>query len=195
VVVCSRVKYKIKNLNKSKKNTWSALLIIAVVLVLGASFVAYTNNAKKESKTLPDETSTNLGQDVNLQPATEQEKEAAARNKAKIIESQAEHETQNGKIKVEPVITFAGFRDGNIEVRSYISEIYESTGTCTATFSKAGSKVSKTVESIKDATVTLCDRVVVSPDEFDLKGSWTLVVRYSSPKAYGSSTQQEVVVE
>ncbi len=100
--------------------------------------------------------------------------------------------TPADKKTVEPTITFSGVRGDIVDVRSLVSEVYESTGKCTAIFKKGSSKITKTVEGIKDVSYTRCDRVVVPVSEFNSSGGWTVTITYNSPTAYGVSEPSEV---
>ncbi len=166
--------------------------LIVVILAFGGFYLL--QRLRNEGQTTENTQATADDDYINLDPATEEDKKAAERNKQDILENQQTNRPAGDKYEVVPVITFAGERDGSIEVRSYVSEVYESDGICTITFTKGSEKISRDVEGMKDATYTRCDRVVVPREDFTA-GTWNLVVSYTSPSAEGSSKTQEILVE
>ena len=172
------------------KNHKKALVITAttVILLSGGTFAYYASSTDKNTDN-PSEASV----DDNATPAAENT-ESPDQAKAKIAGESEKSQSQAGVKNVEPSITFAGERNGNIEVRSYVAGIYESNGTCTITFTKGGHKVSRSVDGVKDATYTLCPRVVINRDDFPVSGDWTLVVSYSSPSANGKSESRIIKI-
>lgn len=172
--------------NKKSKNSLilSKPLLLGVILVLliaGGSYALFSN-----SKAAND--SDGQGGTVTVEPKDDEDKSGVDENVP---------EDQDGggpadKKAVVPTIGFSGVRNNDVDVRSLVTEVYESTGKCTATFKKGTAKIVRTVEGIKDASYTRCDRVVVPVSEFNSSGGWTVTITYSSPSAYGVSEPSEV---
>jgi hypothetical protein len=185
-----------RNLNKKKARKYLIPAIFILLLLIGAGgYALYINRNKKSIEAGGKDPSSFDDGYINYDPATKEDKQAAEQNKKDIAEDESNQNitTHNeGKKQVAPTISFAGRRDNNIEVRSYISEVYESNGTCTATFTKDTQKITRTVEGIKDATYTRCDRVVIPLSEFKGAGSWVVTILYNSPTAYGISNAREL---
>jgi len=104
----------------------------------------------------------------------------------------------SNKSDVTPIITVAGQNQtsGQINVRAYIPGIFESTGTCTATFSLSGyNSVSKSSPGFQNVSYTTCTPINVSRSAFPVAGNWTLTVSYKSPAYKGTSAAQTVTIE
>lgn len=180
--------------NTSHKKYYLALVLLAALLVAGG-VLAYSRmrngvNDDNSQKT------------VNLDPPTEEERQAADDQKQQSEEQvkKEQQEPTGGDNEVTPVITSAGQFDdpqyGNrIEVRTFINGVYESGGTCTATFTQGSHKIERQVEAIQGATTTTCDVVAIPRSEFPSAGTWNLVVRYTSPTSSGSSEVTPVEVK
>lgn len=183
---------------QNKKTIKNKYLVVALLLLLigtGTYLVINKSSDSNNSSTENQEDNTGFG------PATDQERQEAEDHKDKLSNMPSEDDPDQAGIRsVTPVITIAGqFNDEQygerVEVRAYVSEVYESDGKCTATFTLGGQTVSRTVEALKDATTTRCDTIMIPRSEFPSSGSWQLVVSYKSPKALGSSQTVEVNIE
>lgn len=179
----------------SKKRRLSPKPIVLATLgclLLLAALLFYRNTRNQTVATQGQSPDASASQ-INLDPPTEEDLKDNSRNKDDLV-NRPDDQPSDEKKKVTPVITFVGVRNGNVDVRSYVSEVYEATGTCTATLTKDGEKVSREVEGLQDATYTRCDRVLIPVDDFDSSGKWLLVVTYESPTASGSSESKEVLI-
>lgn len=179
--------YKIKK--NAKKKYWKIALLLATILLLGlVGFVIYKNQNNNTIDSTPirgndsvtEESDKLSNQDTGTSPKSVNEK------------TQTNETTTNTLKSVDVVITFAGLRNDNVEVRSYIPGIYESTGKCTAIFKSGNTEITRTVDGIKDATYTRCDRVQVDKGEFANSSAWTVIVKYSSLNAKGESESKAV---
>ncbi|RTK95171.1 hypothetical protein EKI60_01805 [Candidatus Saccharibacteria bacterium] len=175
---------------RNKKTTSRKKLAIAgalVILVAGGS-VAVWELSNRDS----DPASTERKPTINYGPATDTEKKEADANKDRIVKEQEQNnpspETPSGKKAVTPTITST---TGSI--KAYVSGIFEEGGTCTATFSKGDSKLSRTSVGFQNVSYTQCAPIDIS-DGFLSPGTWSLVVSYSSATAEGSSGAQSVEV-
>lgn len=187
----------IKNIkiNRLLKNKITYLVVFVLISTL-VFFLVFSSN-KNTSETIP-EIPKPL-ENINLNPPTEEEKQQAIDNKSKIDENEEkikqnfENTTNNKKI-VKPLITFSGQYSDKIEVGSYIPEIFEDGGTCTAVFTINTSVISKQVNSVKEGRSTFCPLFSVESSEFSEKGIWNVIVKYESKLYFGESetTQMEI---
>jgi hypothetical protein len=69
----------------------------------------------------------------------------------------------------------------------------ESGGSCTLVLSRGGRIVTVTTKAQPDATTTNCGNLVVGRNKLEA-GSWSAVLRYSSPTARGVSEPATVEV-
>jgi len=101
----------------------------------------------------------------------------------------------SGKKSVTPQITSVN-PGPPVSIHAFVSGIFENTGTCTATFTKAGyTSVVKASAASAGATTTDCAAITVASTEFPAAGAWTLVLSYSSPTSEGSSASQTVTIQ
>ncbi len=165
----------------------TAVLAAAAVIVLGV--LGYWAWHHKNSSGAATNTSTTAPY-VNLNPATNQEKQAADANKNAIVNQQNQSNnsaSSSGKRSVTPFITSASASS----VKAYVNGVIEDGGTCTATFTQGYTTKTFTSSGVANATNTVCTPISVSGLT---GGDWSLVVSYSSATAAGSSAALNVKV-
>jgi hypothetical protein len=178
---------------KSKKVLSKKLLLIGTALLLvvaaGAAyhFTRSSSPAPSTSQNKP-----NPNPYVNLNPATDQEKQQSQNAKDAIVAQQDQQaqkpaDSSGAKAAVTPVITHA---DSTV-VNGYVSGVFENGGTCTATFTKSGDTKSFTSAGFENVSYTSCPPIHVSGLG---SGSWALILNYSSSTSSGSSASQTVNV-
>lgn len=180
------------------RNKKTLLIGILVVVVAGAAGVGYKmyNDSKKPKN--------NIGSDgINYAPPTEQDKKNVDQTKQNLP---SESESTNNSTKnsdtsspqtqgaLKPVVTYAGQYGAQVEVGAYVN-VFEDSGTCTATFTKDGKTVTKSVQAIKNVSSVDCPAISIASTEFASKGSWNLVVSYSSSAHQGKSDSKAVEVQ
>jgi hypothetical protein len=194
----------LKNKNKvSKKWLFASLavvlLAVGTLVTMQVADLGPFANVKKQTN----------DDGINYSPATDEEKKAAEDHKDDLANDDKDETPDTGnepetppanKQKVSPFITIANqFNDeqyGNrVEIRSYVSGILESTGKCTVTFTKGASKVTWETSATPDATTTVCDTAMVPRTRFPSGGTWTVSVKYDSPKATGTSDSRTVDIQ
>jgi cytoskeletal protein RodZ len=186
-------KTKIKN----RKTYAIVLSVLILVTIAGIFLFFYSNRASNNSSNVAQTVSDEADDYINLDPPTEQEKSEVNQNKESLPSNTSgnlnnDNESNSSTIKeVSPIITIARKVDGNVEVRSFVPDIYENSGTCTATFTKDGKEITGTSRGVKDATYTRCERILVSASKFNGSG-WRVMVSYKSSSAEGSSEKIEV---
>lgn len=182
-----------KKIKTTKKSILISVLILAIVAA--GVFYFFKTNEKNNSKTQSD--SSNQG--INYSPPTEEE--AAAGDKTKETTPENEGPSKplvagpDGLKSVEPVITYAAQYGQNIEVGGYIPRIFEEGGTCTAVFTLNANSFSKSVQAVENARSVDCPTISVGSSEFSQKGSWSVVLNYSSNTSKGSSSPLIVEVK
>ncbi len=171
------------------------LLVTVAVLVVLAAVSVFVGVKMRTPNTTPQPTP-GFTEKLDLNPATDQEKQQAEDAKNEIVkkDEQATQQQASNLRTVVPTIIDAGQYGQNIEVRAFVSAIYENGGTCTFTFAKGAQKITKTSPGVKDATTTRCTNLSVPKGEFS-SGSWSVVVSYSSSTASGSSSARSFEVQ
>lgn len=176
-----------KTRNKKSRLHRLATLGIIPVLLLGGGLFWYL---REKEPNAPDTTGPPLSEDINLEPATEQDQQRADQKKQDVVNNEGPKPSEDTKKSVTPVITRPTDSEtisGDIEVRAFIPGIYEDTGECSAVFTNGSMSFTRQVEALKDATTTRCDTVQVAREDFPSTGNWSVKVTYSSPTAQGSS--------
>ena len=99
----------------------------------------------------------------------------------------------DGTRQVTVIINDASQYDSNVEVRSYVEGIVETSGTCTITFTKGSQSFARTTEPLTNPNYTTCAAISVPVSDFPSKGTWQVTVDYLSAQYKGSaSTHVEV---
>ena len=168
------------------------LLIGAALLLVVAAGATYHFTRSSNPSPSTTQNKPKIAPYVNLNPATDQQKQQSQNAKDAIVAQQDQQaqkaaDTSGAKSAVTPVITHA---DSSV-VNGYISGVFEDGGTCTATFTENGDTKSFTSAGFENVSVTNCPPIHLSGLS---SGSWTLVLSYSSSTASGSSASQTVSV-
>ncbi len=181
--------------SKSKKTKLSNkkifLFILGLFVVGGLAFYYFKH---QEKQLAPSANPTSLGEKINFNPPTEEDKQDVVQHKQELVNQQQVQNNTKPTGNVTPIITDAGFYDGQVEVRSFISGIYESGGTCTVILTKGSAQVTKEGKSSKGATTTDCPPVIIPKSELN-PGIWNVHVSYSSGAAQGNSETKTVEVK
>lgn len=172
-------------INQKRPIKKSVIIIAALVILLlgaGTYFALAWSNApepNRSSGTINDPT-----------PPTDEEKTSGDIKKDEIIEQQNNtSETGNtAKVVITDANTYAE-PDGSsvVEVRAFISNRIDKTGTCTATITKGSEVVTRTKASTPDASTTQCGTFSFPRSEFNETGTWNVTVSYNSGSANGSA--------
>lgn len=168
----------------SNKKKVVVIIVITALVVAALGFAAFKVFRKTD-------TSTPTGTDtINLEPATEQDKQEADQNKDRIVEEQKQSantgtsQTSNKK-QVNVVITNAA----TDSINAYVTGVFEENGTCTATFTQGSTSVTRTSNGFQNVSYTQC--APITPN-LPSGGSWSVVVSYSSSTAEGKSQAQSL---
>lgn len=174
--------------NKNKK------ILIVTVIVLLAAAVATVVVIKHSSDTSSNKTNgPRSANSVNYSGPTKQE--AAAGNKQKAADVQRDQTNSRPAPSTASINIVDATQYGDtVEVRAYISNVYEDGGRCIATFTMGSSSVTQASTAFKDATTTQCGALDIPRSRFPNSGNWQLVLSYSSSTASGSTPIKTVTI-
>ena len=178
-------------INKTK----AVILFISGLLILGSSLYLIKSSDNDQVNSGKD-TSRAIN-DVDYGPPSDEEKNAGDLRKPdnveqEKIESGAATDTRTAEI----VIVDSSQYDEVFEIRSFISNVFEDGGVCTATFSRAGSTpVVASSTGTTSATTTQCGKISIPISSFATKGEWQLKLSYSSPTAKGETINRLVEIK
>jgi hypothetical protein len=98
---------------------------------------------------------------------------------------------ESGKKEANVLITNVGVQNGTVSASGFASNVVESEGTCTYTFTNGSNRVIKTSNVLPNPTSTTCATVNFPASELPVAGTWSVVLSYSSPESAGSSAAKE----
>lgn len=167
-------------------------VILAVALIIGAAY--YLQSKNNTANDAPRGVNS-----VDYGPPSEADKKETEAFKER-QQNEANNPapapaTANGKLAVNPVISYAGQYDALFEASAFVPTILEEGGTCTLRLTNAKTTVTKTSAGVKDAKTTRCTIFSFPSRELKPAGTWTAVVEYSSSTAAGISNKVEVEVK
>jgi hypothetical protein len=175
---------------KSKGAQQKILIICAVLVLLGSSFFLY----KKYHHDDPSTAVSGLGEEIDMSPPTQQEKDDVDKHKEDLAEQPQQNAPSSGRNTVTPSISDAGLYDKQIEVRGFIADIFEGGGTCRVELTMGSQKVTKEIAATQGTSTTICPLVKIPMSELST-GNWTVKLSYSSPNAEGISDARSVEVK
>lgn len=184
-----------KATKKKKKSFKKPAIVVALVLMIGGTTVYTLRNILNVPYISdPEKAENRPGNDINLNPPSQQEKAETEKFKDSTIENQNPSNStptlsSDKKNSVIPTITNATDR----VVNSLVSSIFEEGGTCTATFTKNSEILTKTSVGFQNVSYTQCAPMNLEAG-FLNTGKWTVVVKYVSDKSEGSSNPQIIEV-
>jgi hypothetical protein len=177
----------LRKVTRHPKTSGAIVLIASSVVAFLAFGGQYNSNPdaydKSGSKYDASSSSSSSQTDKSPKPGSDTKPDPVPRN------------TSTGKKEVSPVVTYANQDGDNIVIRAYVSGIFEDGGTCKATLTLAGESVSSTSKGFGNVSYTSCKSIVVARNQFSSAGNWSLVMKYSSKTAGGSSSAQTVKIE
>lgn len=179
---------------KSKLPTKKTVVALLILIIAGALGWLYFTNSQTDSTTNTKASSSSSKGNISLDPPTPQEQEAGDTQKERNIKRDADLSDGSQKRSPNIVVVDASQYDDTVEVRAYISNIYEDGGTCEVTFTKGQARITRSTEAYKDATTTQCKPINIPRGEFKSAGQWQVTVSYSSPTASGSGAQQTITI-
>ena len=169
---------------KSKKLTRKVYLLAAAgIIVVGTGLFMLYQDGDPYSATPSQKVGSQPESYVNLNPPTDQEKQATDEHKQSLSENQSTPPpTPSGtKKQVTPIITSVTQN----EVKAYVQGVFEEGGKCTLIATKGSQTVSGSSSGLENVSYTSCIPISVSLPP----GSWSITVSYSSATADGKTTQ------
>ncbi len=160
---------------------------IAVLVIFAAIITYFSIINPSNQKVEPQDETITPPRSINYDPPTKEEEQSADTQKAENIQREATDKATAENINANVVIVDASQYDNTIEVRSYISNVYEDGGECKITFTKDRQTITHTKTGFKDAKTTQCGTLEVNRSEFSTTGIWKVMVQYNSSSATGSS--------
>jgi hypothetical protein len=171
-------------IKKHSTNKKFIILVAAVIVVaLGGVGFAYKNSKHVDSSVRAPNSVDYSG--PTKQEATAGDAQKDANKDREKIDTQTPATSQASVVLVDSTQY-----DNTVEIRGYVSNVYEDGGTCTATLTNGTAKVTKTSTAFKDATTTQCGAIDIARSEFSTAGTWNLTLVYSSPTSTGQATSE-----
>ena len=166
-----------KSLNKKRLVLLSLGVIIVIAALSFGAYALFKDEAPKPVATTSDENT------INLDPPTEAEIQQSTDAKEEFDKPTTPAETANdGRQKVTPLIVNADKSGAS----AYITSIFEDGGTCTATFTHEGDKITTTSKGFQNSSYTSCEPLLLS-SPLNIRGDWYVTVSYSSTTSNGNS--------
>lgn len=163
---------------------WARLILLILVLA-GGSVLAYAQLRGDKPKDI--ESSSSQDSYVNLNPPTEQERQATDEHKRDLANQPAPTPPSNGgKKSVTPVITSST----KSEVYAYVPGVFEENGICKATATLGNLTETAASEGFGNVNYTSCAPMKFTPALGS--GTWSIVVSYSSATSEGKSNVYKV---
>ena len=188
--LCMIIKHK-------KRFTVTKPIIVAVVvaiLLIGVGSIILINNKNSKSEAPVSSMGEYPKETVNVAPPTEEEAAAGDAIKEEVVKQ--ENDDGEGQPEVgaaQVVITYAGQYGDSVEVGAYMSNTFESGGTCTLSLTKDGVVKSVQVKAVIAARSTDCPTMVIGRDQLS-PGTWRATVDYSSSGTSGQSAPRAIEV-
>lgn len=185
---------KIQPLKKHLSKKWVIITLATVVVIGGAAGAYFYYQANQYSASQSGQSARPINS-VDYSAPTEEEAAAGDEQKE---ENKKREDLDNtpAASSADIVVTDASQYGDDIEVRAYITNIYEDGGTCTAIFSMAGQtdiKISHT--AFKDAKTTQCGALDAKRPQFTAPGTWSVKVNYESNTAQGNSASRNITIK
>ena len=178
---------------KNKTKRYWLICVVILLLTCSAFAIYFIKNGKFNIN--------NTGDSKTYSGPTKEESEAGVRQKEANAEKdkQIEESEVDTSLKVASIVitdsSYYQYDNDQVEVRAYVSNIYEDSGVCTAVFTLGDKTVSQDGSSFKDAKTTQCGAMDVARSRFPSAGDWQLVVKYKSSTATGQTDPKTVIIK
>lgn len=175
---------------KNKKLLGKKFIIIAalVVTVLAVGFYVGQDDFRKGSSASERDISSQVNK-VDYGPPTEEEASAGDKQKRENIQRNQLEENTSKPNSAQVVLVDASQYGDTIEIRSYVANVFEDGGTCTAIVTKNGEpQITKSSTGFRDAKTTQCGTITIPRTALSSSGSWQVIVKYESSSASGQSS-------
>ena len=132
--------------------------------------------------------------EINLNPPTKEDKARVDANKQRIVAEEQNNSQQSKKV-AKPTITYIDDRNGNYGVAGYVSGVFEDGGICSYVFTNGSSTKSKESTAISNVSYTTCPPISIEKNELSPKGTWRIVLKYTSVSSSGDSEAKVIEVQ
>ncbi|MEK7603249.1 MAG: hypothetical protein AAB459_03330 [Patescibacteria group bacterium] len=173
----------------SKKTVIVSIALIVATMLLGYA-IQKTSIKEVKSNPVPDEILT-TGVSLQYEGPTEEEIKNSEKHKQDISDSKIQTPTPGSLRKVNPLITSIN----TSELRGYISGIAEEGGTCSATYTNGTNSFTKSSLGVLNTSNTVCGEIKTNSSDFNLSGTWRVILSYTSKTSQGSSEASSVEVQ
>jgi cytoskeletal protein RodZ len=187
---------------RSSKKRRVALIVALILLALLLSYTIYAKQTDNWPFTAPqteqatsDDTVTDSEDSINYDPPTKEDTEASQDGKKDIPATDPSNPGDTApedKKTVAIGVSFAEVYQGNVEIRAFIPSVIEGNGACNATLTNGSQTVKASSPGFIDSRSTQCEPIYIPVSKFPTKGTWKLVVTYTSPTSAGASESMEV---
>ena len=99
--------------------------------------------------------------------------------------------TNTGKKEAAVLITNVGVFNETVSASGFITNVVESSGACTYTFTNGVNKIVKQSKVLSNPSSTTCETVSFPVSELSVAGTWSLTLSYSSAESAGLSQARE----
>jgi len=182
------------NIRKKYKNKKYVIPIVALITLGIAGIAAYTF-ARYSPQPSPDYVNQPVSGGIDYSGPSEEEKKYNEEQEKRNQEREALDQQSPSKT-ADIIVASAGQHEDTIEVRAYVTNLYEDGGSCAAVFTKDGyDEVSTTTNALPDAKTIQCGPLDIARSHFPQAGTWELHVTYQSPTATGKSTTQRINIQ
>ncbi|MBA3757276.1 hypothetical protein H0X09_00190 [Candidatus Saccharibacteria bacterium] len=158
------------------------VLLASAAIIIAGSALLYLAVARNNKAPLNDQAQliTEDGQEVNLDPPTDEEKDEANKHKEEIVNRDEQIKNPPSSSQTNPATVVITEATG-VLVRAYVTGVFEEGGTCTATATQGSQVKTKSSSGFQNVSYTQC-----APMEWDTPlggGPWTIKVIYKSATA------------
>lgn len=179
-------------IQKNKKQSRSKLILLAAisatVLVGGLIFYFSWQNGQESTPERPVNDVDYSGPSQEDIDSSQNAKKRGEPDTTQTVPSKEDPSKKSATVG----IAFADKEGPNFEVRAFITNVIEGTGTCKAILTNGAKSVTRESKAFIDASSSQCLPIVVPISELAPAGDWTLIMTYDSPSSKGS-TDPEVV--
>lgn len=182
---------------KNKKITLLLILVLltAILIILLFYRPGFLVTADQRNDTVTSSAPEAL---VNLNPATDQEKQVATETKQNTLAAEEKRNqaqpTENGKKIANPTITSATIFNNKLEINGTVSGVFEEGGECKATATRNDTNVSRTSRGVENFSFVTCPTIEIPVSDLS-PGTWSIYLQYSSQEFTGKSSDQKVEVK
>lgn len=184
----------IKKIKSKKYIAIIAVLATLLVVAVSAYLLLGQNKNRVETPTSGKDAADTYDK-VDYSPADSEDKAYNDQIKENLGNGPSTDTPPSSSESAKVVITDANQYGQDVEVRAFISNVIQNNGTCTLSFTGPGTKVVKNVAASADASTTRCENAVIPVNTFDKKGTWQLVVSYSSANTVGQSEPKNIEIK